>query len=189
MKKTISLIVSFLLVSGVSFAQAQVGNADIYPEQVEINHNAAVRQFSQFFVTSFNSLGGINANLVNGPQNSNLETNLSIIGNYNSSTSTQSGLNNFAAIGIIGDYNRVNLIQDGNDNRALLGLEGNDNLFNLSQIGNDNQYFGAYRTSNATINAEQIGNGLRAVEIGTGGIPLIIRQQGNGANLIINHNN
>lgn len=187
MNKSLLLSLTFVLMHAIS--TAQVAKVDLYPQQVEISHNDAVRQFSQFFVSSFNTLGGLSANQISGNANSALETNLAIEGNNNSTSASQTGLYNYATVGIIGDFNQLNLMQDGTNNTALLGLRGDNNAFNLSQIGDNNFYVGAYRTSNASINAAQIGNNLRAVEIGIGRIPIVIRQEGNGASLIINHHN
>jgi hypothetical protein len=176
MKKLIILMVLISISLGV---QAQDRQPDIYPEQVSIDHNSAVQQFSRQFISSFAGNGAV---AQSGSALSGF-TNLVTIMNYGSenlSELNQTGLQNLISLTIFGDRNQTTITQDGSFNSAVVLFDGNENNLGLTQEGSFNRYFNFRLGNGLQDQVLQSGNNL-FLEISGDGLPVTIEQYGDGA--------
>lgn len=183
MKNSTIILLILLMFPVILTAQAD-RNREVFPSQVSIEHNSAVKSFSQDFVTAFtignlqsdevvsganqiaiiNQFGTGNTALLEQFGMSNMAT-ISLIGNFNFTELKQVGSNNISNIHLIGDNNRMTGLQDGESNRLDILFEGSDLSREFVQIGDNH-----------------------SIEITGKGIPISITQTGNGTNLIIENN-
>ncbi|MFN1833970.1 hypothetical protein AB2B38_001810 [Balneola sp. MJW-20] len=186
MKTILTFIV--LIFGSTSLLFAQAGREEIYPDQVSINHNDAVKQFSRLFVSDFFRQGGFSRDASDLVGDSNRLSDVSIYGNNNTAEIAQLGLYNYANVGIYGNGNSVDIQQNGLNLAATLKLMGENNEFNLSQSGQNNTYYGVMLLADQIINRTQSGMNNTLVEFGIGSIPLNISQTGDAMQLIIDYN-
>jgi hypothetical protein len=194
MVKSINIALIFLLVLATQLhaQNTQNNNRDVnvFPEQVSIEHNEAVERFSRDLTLILTKqLTGAEA-LNDAVNSADQVAIIDQFGDNNVAEIFQSGFGNFAKIDIKGNRNNARIDQDGNNNRALLNIFANDNVISLLQEGNNNFIEGNFR-EDGFAPAEpfsQIGNNLNIQVTGSGGIPMIIEQTGQGAGLIIRNN-
>jgi len=178
MKTIITLIV---LVSISLGAQAQERESEIYPEQVSIDHNSAVQQFSRQFVST---LGMSGANLHAETSDLNNIISVGISGSDNITDLNQSGLQNLISLTIFGNRNETFMSQDGDNNTAVVLFDGDDNSLGLTQEGSFNRYFNFRQGNGHQDQVLQSGNHLM-LEISGDGLPVSIEQYGNGAGAVV----
>lgn len=187
MKKRLILILLASFIGTTAYAQGVERDVDVFPEQVSIEHNDAVKKFSKDYVSS-----GIMSSSASSFINSILQANqLAIInqfGNDNIASISQSGNGNQAYVTIFGDRNEAGVEQYGNDNFALLKILGNDNEYGLLQEGNDNRFVGGIFTNGYQNNYVQSGNELTFELQGPNSMGLMIEQFGQGFDLLIETN-
>jgi hypothetical protein len=103
----------------------------------------------------------------------------------------QSGTGNRAYIEHDGHDNQTYLLQSGNDNAFSVTMIGDRNYFDFAQVGDGNQYERVWVGSDTDLGTlppvVQTGNGNQIIEIGQGGIPLMIEQRGDGMRMVVEH--
>lgn len=175
-----------LLAASATVAQDRGGPGEVFIDQANFEHNEAVKEFSADFTLAFAgqmSLDSFDGFDVDG----NLAI-VSLIGHGNTAIVTQEGTGNRAGINIMGENNEATLLQRGNENRFILNMEGNNNVYDAEQIGDGNELRVDLPGNNQQQVFQQYGTNL-TIELGNtgnaGGVPLNIRQTGNGASLMI----
>ncbi|MEX2478843.1 MAG: curlin repeat-containing protein [Gracilimonas sp.] len=181
------LLTTLFLIMGSSSIFAQMANrdAEVFPEQVSIDHNEAVRSFSRDFVTAdanFNS--GLESVLQSMQMLSQLVL-VSETGNNNTIRLSQDGFNNFIFTGLNGDKNELEVEQRGDNNAASFRILGNYNELSLLQEGSYNIFSRSYNSDFNQGQFSQSGIGLNMQIEGQNSIPLIIEQRGQGSGILI----
>lgn len=179
------LLINCLLVLlfGVSSAFAQRGgSSEVFPQQASIEHNEAVQNLSQRFVTTL---------FDNMPLLGSLESLLGGYGNYasveqngenNRTGISQWGSGNSASVSLIGNFNHVGINQAGVGNTADVLFEGNYNSLGLNQLGGFHRFeLNMINTDGFNQNFTQVGMGGNIKIEGTGNIPLVIEQRSGAA--------
>ncbi|GEM_PF-1484674 len=189
MKKSISYALTGLLavfLSGNLFAQDQGTPGEVFIEQAPFEHNEAVQEFTDRFVSTFQIDSGFLEAL-------DPVSNVAVInqfGSGNVSSLSQTGTGNIAGFDITGNDNYTNLIQSGNSNQFILELFGSSNELSFEQLGSDNQLIKNLNGNGMQQTYRQEGNGLQMqiIDFGQQGVPMHIEQNGNGTSIIIeNH--
>jgi len=178
--KTLIAIISFVLVGSIG-AYSQNADREVFPEQVSIEHNQAVRSFSSDFVITLPALTPVIRDL---PAVDRQTARITQTGDMNTVTLTQTGLQNYAEITTIGNGNMVGWNQNGRSNWVKLDLIGDDNSFTGNQRGNENQLNLNYTGSGINQSFNQIGSS-HYLEFSGVGIPMSVTQRGNGTAIII----
>ncbi len=110
------------------------------------------------------------------------------VGNNNLARIGQTGSSNLAILKQAGNQITTVVNQDGTSNTFGSYLGGNNHYLKVSQLGNQNFYMLYYKGDKALDHTVvQKGNNLRAVQIGSGGKPFSIKEQGNGMKILIRH--
>lgn len=189
MKSAIAISL-FVLIAGFNQLHAQKADreVDIFPEQVSIDHNEAVKRFSRDFVTTLSDRKNQRGALEDATGSANQVAIINLIGTGNTANITQSGIGNFALIDITGNDNDADVEQRGRSNQALLNIIGNNIGVGLSQLGNENFFSRTFTQNGFSGDFLQVGSGLNLQVSGSNGIPLIIEQRGQGAGVIIENN-
>ncbi len=177
------LLLPVVLFAGNLFAQDSQTPGEVFIEQAPFEHNQAVQDFTDHFVSTFQFDSGFLESL-------DPLSNVAVInqfGSGNVSSLTQSGFGNIAGFNITGDDNITNLIQSGNSNQFILELLGSNNNFSFEQIGSDNQLIKNLNGDGMMQTYSQNGNGLQmqVIDFGQQGVPMHIEQRGNGTSIII----
>ena len=170
-------------------AQDRGGPGEVFIDQAAFEHNEAVREFTADFTLAFSDQMSLDS--FEGFDGSGNVAVVNQFGQGNTATLTQQGIGNMARMNIMGNNNQAGLLQDGNNNRFILNMEGDDNRFDAEQIGDGNELRMDLPNNGQTQHFEQMGTNLTIELANTGnagGVPLNIRQTGNGASLMIeNH--
>jgi hypothetical protein len=182
--KNSAVIFILLLFFSVDLAAQTDRNREVFPSQVSIDHNDAVRSFSQDFVTAFTT-GSLQFD--EGARTANHIAIINQFGTGNTALLEQYGLSNMASINMFGNFNFASLIQDGINNVSNIHLIGDHNRITGLQIGESNRLDILFEGSGFDRRFEQIGDN-HSIEMTGEGIPLSITQTGNGTNLIIENN-
>jgi hypothetical protein len=184
MKKYLSLFV--LIVLGLTNVHAQTLHQEVYPQQSSIEHNQAVRTFSQRYVSGIGMQSTLSRELasLSGAQN---HTELTILGSENSTWIIQSGSGLLAQLSITGDANQAKLSQQGTDLQAQIDIVGNANLFDLLQDGIGLQHSLQLLGDGLQYQAIQTNQGLELTQFGVGTMPLQIEHQGGVLPIRIEH--
>lgn len=187
--KNIVIVLMFIgLLTSIAVAQGVEQESEVYPEQASIEHNSAVKAFSQKYASLGRIISG-NFSVADFINPANQLAIISQIGNDNYSQITQSdGGSNVALISIVGDDNEASVDQYGYDNFASLNIFGNSNRYSLDQIGNNNTFLGGIRDNGYESSYTQRGNGIRLELQGRNPMGLIIEQTGQGFGIIIENN-
>ncbi len=180
----------FLIFAGFttsSNAQGSQNPSEVFIQQVNVEHNEAVIQFTGDFTTAFSGVMSLDSF-----DEYDSEGNVAIInqfGDNNISTLTQNGIGNMARFNIFGNLNTTSLEQNGSGNQFILNLEGDNNRIGGVQSGSENQVRIDLTGSgfpNQTFTQNGTNLSLQFFDNGTGvGVPLQIEQRGNGASVII----
>ncbi|MBP3191740.1 hypothetical protein [Natronogracilivirga saccharolytica] len=178
--KTLAIISAFLL-TGYTSVLSQNSEREVFPEQVSIDHNEAVRGFSGDFVTMNPTAGRTDEDLPETSQNTAI---ISLIGMENMVMLEQIGSMNRAALSINGDGNDAEFTQNGIGNTASVNVVGSDNFIRGWQEGNYNHIGLNYEGSGTQQQVQQLGN-HQSAEFNGVGMPLTITQSGDGARVII----
>ena len=188
MKKVLTLLLFGGLLSTCVFAQGVEREVDIFPEQVSIEHNDAVKKFSKDYVTAGQFSSGIGS-FINSILQADQLAIINQFGNENIASITQSGSNNYAMINIVGDQNDIGIEQDGNWNAAGLTFIGDQNEFSLIQRGFLNVFKRVQVTDGYQGQYIQNGFSLGLEVRGTNGIPMSIEQTGQNMGILIENYN
>jgi hypothetical protein len=189
MKKAINYTLTGLLavfLSGNIIAQDNQTPGEVFIEQAPFEHNEAVQQFTDRFVSTFQ----IDSEFL---ETLDPLSNVAVInqfGSGNISILSQTGTGNIAGFDITGNDNYSNLIQFGNSNQFILELFGNSNELFFEQLGSDNQLIKNLNGNGMQQSYRQEGNGLhmQIIDYGQQGVPMHIEQSGDGSTIIIeNH--
>lgn len=178
MKTLVALFLFFGFLISSAFGQS---SQEVYPKQVHIEHNDAVKSFSKDYVSLFRTSDlGLFADHENGSIG-----NISVTGSENVSFLLQQGYGIKGFIDVVGDHNLTSLQQQGGDLMSTLDIQGNQNQMDMTQQGfglsNSIQLFG----SGSNIDAMHTSQGLFLQQSGPGVIPLTIEQKGRPSPLII----
>ncbi|MFP8488070.1 curlin repeat-containing protein [Gracilimonas sp. Q87] len=187
MKKFLTILLFTVLITGTVVAQGVERDVDIFPEQVSIEHNDAVKQRSQQYVSMGRPLTALNT-FINSIMQADQTAIINQFGNDNIASISQTGNGNNAYVTILGDRNEAGVEQYGDDNFALLKIIGDDNKYGLLQEGNENKFVGGIFTNGYQNNYTQSGNGLSFTLQGPNSMGLMIEQIGQGFDLIIESN-
>lgn len=187
MKKVLICLLLFGVANSTGFAQGVERDIDIFPDQVSIEHNDAVKKFSKDYVSTdiFNS--GFSS-FVNSILQADQLAIINQIGNENAASIMQSGNNNYAMINIVGDENIIGIDQNGQFNLASFSIFGDENELSLLQQGNFNSFNRVYVTDGMQGQFTQSGFGLGLEIRGSNGIPISIEQTGQGSGILIENN-
>ncbi|MCC5925868.1 MAG: hypothetical protein JJU41_04840 [Bacteroidetes bacterium] len=167
---------------------AQNNSREVFPEQVSIEHNEAVRSFSGDFVTAHNvgsAQGSTMANMSGMTGNMSF---LNILGMMNFVDASQNGNANLFSLTIEGDENTAGITQRGSGNEAQIQLIGNNNTLNTLQHGRSNLLNMNIFSNGLMHNTQQIGNANQIMIQGEQRTPLQIEQRGNGIGIVIEQN-
>lgn len=166
---------------GMSAAISQSVDREIFPEQVSIDHNQAVKSFSGDFVTM--SASTLSEN--NEPPEVSVQTAIvNQFGMENMVLLKQSGELNYANITTRGDLNEVEWIQDGMRNWVSIKLDGTNYDVTGKQDGNYNELRLDYEGAGVEQSFLQDGNRL-FLEFSGVPTPMTVTQRGDGAAIII----
>ena len=183
MKKVILILIVAL--AGIYDADAQTSQnpGEVFIQQASFDHNDAVKQFTDDFVTMFEMDFDT---FDDSGENSNTAI-VNQYGNGNTSGITQNGWGNKALVNLLGDNNTTGLLQHGSDNQFILNLEGNDNTLTGTQQGSQNKLRMDLIGSGSNQTFTQMGNNLtiELIDNGTGGVPMQIEQRGDGASVTV----
>ncbi|HET6528288.1 MAG TPA: hypothetical protein VFG39_06020 [Balneolaceae bacterium] len=184
--KTLTLFI-LISVSVASLSMGQKKDREVYPKQISIAHNEAVRNFSQDFVTAFlNNFSLDDLNQATGELGQ-----LSVInmkGDYNFALMLQRGFNNTGIINIVGNKNEATLEQKGNGLFSILNVYGRSNQLHVVQRGQGLKNGLQLSGSGINVGAFQNNNGMMLIQRGAGAIPLTIHQTGQTTPIIIRNN-
>ncbi len=178
--KTLAIIILAVLL-GTMGVHAQNVDREVFPEQVSIEHNQAVRSFSSDFVIT---LPAFSPEIRELPTVDRQTAMLTQMGDMNNTALSQRGAQNYAELVTIGDRNKVGWSQVGTGNWVKLDLTGDDNNIDGTQFGSDNRLNLIHTGNGINQSYEQIGNS-HFLEVSGVGIPMSVTQRGNGAALII----
>ncbi len=181
MKTLLTIVVLIFLASS---ALSQSVDREIFPEQVSIEHNQAVKSFSGDYVTM--SASSLSEN--EKPPEVSVQTAIvTQIGMENMVLLSQTGDLNYANISTVGDNNRVDWSQVGMRNWVSLELIGDQNRITGEQRGDFNQLRLNYEGDGLEQSFLQDGD-YQILEFNGVGIPMTVTQRGDGATVIIeNH--
>jgi len=182
MKTLLTIVVLIFLAANTSFSQSV--DREIFPEQVSIDHNQAVKSFSGDYVTmSASSL----TDKEKPPEVSVQTAIVRQIGMENMVMLNQAGELNYANISTEGHFNHVDWSQIGIRNWVSVKLTGDHNRVIGEQRGDFNQLRLNYEGDGLDQSFLQNGN-YQTLEFNGVGIPMSVTQTGDGATVIIeNH--
>lgn len=185
--KMLLLIVVFSLGTSITTTAQQTAKKEVYPVQVSIEHNEAVKNFSSDFVSSFTS-----SSLFDRPSFSlfgiNNLASTNIRGSENLTVLSQQGYDIIGGINILGNQNTATLNQSGSDLLSILNIKGNYNEFNMTQQGIGLQNLVFILGSDLHFDALHTNNGFELNQHGVGGIPMSLEQTGGTLPIIIENN-
>lgn len=188
MKKSIGfLLIIFFVASETGLIMAQMTDRDqeVFPEQVSIDHNDAVKKFSRDFISNSINVGTEVESLL---QSLDMISQLAIVnetGNGNSVRLYQGGYNNFIVAGLEGNSNSLDVEQRGDHNAASFRIRGSYNELDLLQEGSFNTFIRSFNSNFNQGQFSQSGFGLNLQIEGQNSIPLIIEQRGQGSGILI----
>ena len=181
MKPLLTIMTLFLV--GMNSAISQSVDREIFPEQVSIEHNQAVKSFSGDFVTMSASTRSENEK----PPEVSVQTAIvTQFGMENMVLLNQTGELNYANITTNGNFNYVDWSQLGTRNWVSLELIGDQNRITGEQRGDYNQLILNYEGDRAEQSLVQEGN-YQFLEFNGVGVPMSVTQTGDGATLIIDN--
>ena len=182
MKTLLTIVILIFLGTSASFSQSV--DREIFPEQVSIEHNQAVKSFSGDFVTM--SASTLSEN--NEPPEVSVQTAIvNQFGMENMVLLNQSGELNYASITTEGNFNEVDWSQIGMRNWVSIKLDGSNYDVTGKQNGNYNELRLDYEGAGVEQSFLQDGNHL-FLEFSGVPIPMTVTQNGDGATVIIeNH--
>ncbi len=175
------IFLSIFLLFGALNVHAQNSGREVYPEQISIDHNQAVKNFSGDYVSV---LPLTSSDLIDTPVSIGHVANISIIGIENMVNVHQAGLGNTAGIKVDGNFNDIDLRQDGMGNRSAINLIGSQNTIEGFQQGSYNNLNVNYSGSGLNQRFHQLGN-HQTIEMSGIGTPISITQTGDGATIFI----
>jgi len=181
------LLVLFLFTITDGLAQEKERKADIFPDQVSIEHNEAVQRFSRDFVTSLADRREGTQALNDAVNGANQVAIINQFGLGNAASIFQTGFGNFASINLVGLDNEAAIYQRGDDNESRINLIGINNELSILQDGSNNTFNVDFLGAGLNQDVSQVGNNLSIQTRGIG-IPLRIEQTGQGAGIIIENN-
>lgn len=175
------------IVSITTTPHAQNSDREVYPRQVSIEHNEAVKNFSTDFITAYPA-GSALANLKEISEGTSLFSSINMIGNDNLALLLQKGYNTASIINIFGNANVATINQRGYDLLSILNIKGNSNQFNMVQQGSglDSEIY--VLGSEMNISAFQNHKGMNLIQRGAGVIPLSIHHSGRSIPIFIRNN-
>ena len=178
------LTIVLLLLVGMSSAFSQNVDREIFPEQVSIDHNQAVKSFSGDFVT----MGVSTRSEDHKPPEVSVQTAIvTQIGMENMVLLNQTGELNYANITTDGNFNTVDWRQIGMRNWVSIVLDGNSFEIDGVQDGNFNEIRLNYEGDGVKQTFLQEGD-HQLLEFSGTPIPMTVTQMGDGATVIIeNH--
>lgn len=175
------LTIVLLLIVGMSSAFSQNVDREIFPEQVSIEHNQAVKSFSGDYVTMSVSTRSED----HKPPEVSVQTAIvTQIGMENMVTLNQTGELNYADITTDGNFNTVEWLQDGRRNWVSIVLDGSSYEIDGLQDGNYNEVRMNYQGDGFKQTILQEGN-HQFLEFTGRPIPMTVTQRGDGATVII----
>lgn len=182
-----SLLLNFLLSTFIiSISTAQGINREVFPRQVSIEHNQAVRTFSRDFATAFS-----NNFIATKPDRAFADFSqlsaINILGDANYASLLQKGFNNAGIINIRGNRNEAKVKQQGQYLFSIVNLLGDDNQLTMNQQGVGQISYLQLMGSGINFDAFQSSSGMKLIQSGTG-IPLIIQHRGRPLPIIIRSN-
>ncbi|MDZ7691748.1 MAG: curlin repeat-containing protein [Balneolaceae bacterium] len=184
----ILLTISFfaLLLSATLPAYGQRAEAEVYPEQVSINHNDAVKSFSRDFVTTLSRRNS--ANMFGSNFDISNMAAINVWGDGNTAFFNQQGAGLLGAINVFGDENQASLSQSGSNLVSILTISGDYNHFDMTQqgVGLNNALF--LIGSGLNFDAVQTNSGFELRQGGQTSIPISIQHTGQLPPLIIERN-
>lgn len=170
-----------LFLVGMNYAFSQSVDREIFPEQVSIEHNQAVKSFSGDYVTMSVSTRSED----HKPPEVSVQTAIvTQIGMENMVMLNQTGELNYADIITRGNLNEVEWLQDGRRNWVSIELIGNQNTIIGEQRGNYNELRLNYEGDGLDKSFLQDGN-HQLLEFSGTPIPMTVTQRGDGATVII----
>jgi len=182
--KLIPLILALFWVTG-SLCYGQKQNREVYPEQVSINHNDAVKKFSRDFVSTMHQYQGV-MDMNSMMLGINNAAYVSQVGNDNTAILYQKGNGNVGIIDMEGNGNSSELNQNGNYLLSLLKLKGNYNSLDFDQSGNRLGAMFYLEGQGLNFDAVQNESGMQLLQGGSS-IPLLIRHSGGTTPIIISN--
>ena len=175
------LTIVLLLLLGMNSAFSQSVDREIFPEQVSIDHNQAVKSFSGDFVTM--SASTLSEN--NVPPEVSVQTAIvNQIGMENMVLLNQSGELNYASITTAGNSNQVDWSQLGMRNWVSIKLDGSNYDIEGIQKGDFNELRLDYEGAGVKQSFLQDGNHLLLQYSGVP-TPMEVTQRGDRAAIII----
>ncbi len=182
MKTLLTIVILIFLGTSTSFSQSV--DREIFPEQVSIDHNQAVKSFSGDYVTM--SASSLSEN--DEPPEVTVQTAIvNQFGMENMVLLNQTGELNYANITTEGSFNHVDWSQIGLRNWVSVELTGNQNRITGEQRGDFNQLRLNYEGDGLDQSFLQDGN-YQTLEFNGVGTPMTVTQTGDGATVIIeNH--
>jgi hypothetical protein len=156
---------------------AQDSNKEVYPEQVSIEHNEAVKKFSKDYVLTRPGFLSVGETSPSALGLSNLAE-INVLGSENIITLKQLGTGLVGYMDIKGDLNEASIFQKGTNLESILQIQGNANQFDLLQEGVDLANNFEIIGSGMSFDAVQTNTGFELNQTGVGAIPLSIEQIG-----------
>jgi len=182
----INAVIIFSFNFGVAIAQD--ANQEVYPEQISIEHNQAVKDFSSRYVSTLTGSALSLENLQQAAAGTNQFALINMVGDNNIATLIQTGgIGNAGLIDILGDQNKASLNQNGSDLLSILEIKGNLNQFNMDQLGSNLQKHVLIDGTGLQFDAEQTNAGFKLMQTGTS-IPFTLEQNGGSLPIIISNN-
>lgn len=179
MKPLLTIVI--LILVGMSPAVSQSVDREIFPEQVSIDHNQAVKSFSGDYVTMSVSTRSED----HKPPEVTVQTAIvTQIGMENMVMLNQTGELNYANVTTRGNFNEVEWIQDGRRNWVSVKLIGDNNNIIGEQRGDFNELRVNYEGDGLDKSFLQDGN-HQFLEFSGRPIPMTVTQRGDGATVII----
>lgn len=186
-KMKVILLVAVLSLASLLTVSAQESDREVYPEQVSIEHNEAVKNFSSDFVSSFPTTGLFDNSALTLLGVNNLAA-LNVQGSENLTVLNQQGYGIFGGINILGDSNKASLSQSGSDLMSILDIRGDYNIFDMTQQGIGLKNIVFVLGSGLQFDALHTNAGFELNQVGAGSIPLSIEQKGTTVPIIIENN-
>lgn len=178
--KTLAHIIILLLL-GFANAFSQNSAREVFPEQVSIDHNEAVRGFSGDYVTMNPAAVRPGDDVAESRENTAIIT---MRGMENMVMLEQTGSLNRSIVSVTGANNEIKYSQDGFANTQSINIAGDQNFITGWQEGNYNHIGLNYSGSGVEQRFQQ--NGMnQSIEFNGVGIPISVSQSGDGARVII----
>lgn len=160
--------------------------SEVYPEQVSIQHNEAVKSFSRDFVTMLP--GASSSDFLNGDFSINNMAAISIWGDENQATLNQQGYGILGYINIDGDENQARFNQSGTNLNSILTISGDANQFDMVQDGSGLSNGFLLIGSGLQFDVTQTNSGFELNQNGQSSIPFSIQHTGQLPPIIIEKN-